>query len=68
LGHGVKVDGIGRDAAVYIYYNAFTNYLTSTSNFSTARAAVIQAAKDSYGENSIAVISAIKSFDAVGVK
>ncbi|MBE0335647.1 M4 family metallopeptidase [Paenibacillus sp. 23TSA30-6] len=66
--HGVKVDGIGRDAAVYIYYNAFTNYLTSTSNFSTARAAVIQAAKDSYGENSIAVISAIKSFDAVGVK
>ncbi|MEK3950677.1 M4 family metallopeptidase [Paenibacillus sp. FSL H7-0703] len=66
--HGVKVDGIGRDAAVYIYYNAFTNYLTSTSNFSTARAAVIQAAKDGYGENSIAVTSAMKSFDAVGVR
>ncbi|ASR46114.1 bacillolysin [Paenibacillus kribbensis] len=66
--HGIKVDGIGRDAAVYIYYNAFTNYLTSTSNFSTARAAVIQAAKDSYGEDSIAVTSAIKSFDAVGIK
>ncbi|WP_342415322.1 M4 family metallopeptidase [Paenibacillus sp. FSL R10-2782] len=65
--HGVTVTGIGREAAVYIYYNAFTNYLTSTSNFSNARAAVIQAAKDGYGENSIAVISAIKSFDAVGV-
>ncbi len=66
--HGVKVTGIGREAAVFIYYNAFTNYLTSTSNFSNARAAVIQAAKDFYGADSLAVTSAIKSFDAVGIK
>ncbi|KJD46061.1 M4 family metallopeptidase [Paenibacillus terrae] len=66
--HGVTVTGIGREAAVYIYYNAFTNYLTSTSNFSNARAAVIQAAKDFYGADSLAVTSAIQSFDAVGIK
>ncbi|WP_431087104.1 M4 family metallopeptidase [Paenibacillus sp. 8b26] len=66
--HGVTVSGIGREAAVYIYYNAFTNYLTSTSNFSNARAAVVQAAKDLYGADSPAVTSAIQSFDAVGIK
>ncbi|WP_179030562.1 M4 family metallopeptidase [Paenibacillus kribbensis] len=66
--HGVTVTGIGREAAVFIYYNAFTNYLTSTSNFSNARAAVIQAAKDFYGADSLAVTSAIQSFDAVGIK
>ncbi|AET57001.1 M4 family metallopeptidase [Paenibacillus terrae] len=66
--HGVTVSGIGREAAVFIYYNTFTNYLTSTSNFSNARAAVIQAAKDFYGADSLAVTSAIQSFDAVGIK
>ncbi|MBE0341522.1 hypothetical protein E4V51_10230, partial [Paenibacillus sp. 28ISP30-2] len=43
-------------------------YLTSTSNFSNARAAVVQAAKDLYGADSPAVTSAIQSFDAVGIK
>ncbi|MGG1617157.1 M4 family metallopeptidase [Paenibacillus sp. NRS-1782] len=66
--HGITVTGIGREAAVFIYYNAFTNYLTSTSNFSNARAAVIQAAKDFYGADSLAVTSTIQSFDAVGIK
>lgn len=65
--HGVAVNGIGRDAAVQIYYSAFTNYLTSSSDFSNARAAVIQAAKDLYGANSAEATAAAKSFDAVGV-
>ncbi|MGG1617158.1 M4 family metallopeptidase [Paenibacillus sp. NRS-1782] len=65
--HNVTVSGIGRDAAVQIYYSAFTNYLTSTSNFSNTRAAVVQAAKDLYGANSAQAIAAAKSFDAVGV-
>ncbi|KKD54228.1 peptidase M4 family protein [Paenibacillus polymyxa] len=65
--HGVTVNGIGRDAAVQIYYSAFTNYLTSSSDFSNARAAVIQAAKDLYGANSAEATAAAKSFDAVGV-
>ncbi|WP_328800749.1 M4 family metallopeptidase [Paenibacillus sp. LX16] len=65
--HGVAVNGIGRDAAVQIYYSAFTNYLTSSSDFSNARAAVIQAAKDLYGANSAQATAAAKSFDAVGV-
>ncbi|MGW8959012.1 M4 family metallopeptidase [Paenibacillus sp. NPDC055715] len=66
--HDVKVDGIGRDAAVQIYYSAFTNYLTSSSKFSNACAAVIQAAKDLYGANSAQAIAAAKSFEAVGVE
>lgn len=65
--HGVTINGIGRDAAVQIYYSAFTNYLTSSSDFSNARAAVIQAAKDLYGANSAQATAAAKSFDAVGV-
>ncbi|AJE52624.1 bacillolysin [Paenibacillus jamilae] len=65
--HGVTVNGIGRDAAVQIYYSAFTNYLTSSSDFSNARAAVIQAAKDLYGADSAEATAAAKSFDAVGV-
>lgn len=65
--HGVTVNGIGRDAAVQIYYSAFTNYLTSSSNFSNTRAAVIQAAKDLYGVSSAKATAAAKSFDAVGV-
>ncbi|MDY7991832.1 M4 family metallopeptidase [Paenibacillus polymyxa] len=65
--HGVAVNGIGRDAAVQIYYSAFTNYLTSSSDFSNARAAVIQAANDLYGANSAQATAAAKSFDAVGV-
>ncbi|MGQ3478362.1 M4 family metallopeptidase [Paenibacillus sp. TY11] len=65
--HGVTVNGIGRDAAVQIYYSAFTNYLTSSSDFSNARAAVIQAAKDLYGASSAQATAAAKSFDAVGV-
>lgn len=65
--HGVTVNGIGRDAAVQIYYSAFTNYLTSSSNFSNTRAAVIQAAKDLYGVSSAKATATAKSFDAVGV-
>jgi bacillolysin len=65
--HSVTVNGIGRDAAAQIYYSAFTNYLTSSSDFSNARDAVVQAAKDLYGASSAQATAAAKSFDAVGV-
>lgn len=51
-----------------IYYRALTVYLTPTSNFSSLRQAVIQSATDLYGAASPEVVSATKSFDAVGIK
>ncbi|MDO3681774.1 M4 family metallopeptidase [Paenibacillus ehimensis] len=65
--YGVTVNGIGRDAAVQIFYDALINYLTPTSNFSAMRAAAIQAATDLYGANSSQVNAVKKAYTAVGV-
>lgn len=64
---GVTVPGIGRDDAVKIYYNALVYYLTPTSNFSAARTALVQSARDLYGANSAQARSVALAFDAVGV-
>jgi len=40
--------GIGNDKAAAIWYRALTVYLTSSSNYASARAAAISAAKDLY--------------------
>ncbi|AWB45529.1 bacillolysin [Paenibacillus sp. CAA11] len=66
--NGVTVTGIGRSAAIRIFYSTLVNYLTPTSNFSTARAAAIAAATDLYGANSSQVTAVKKAYDAVGVK
>jgi vibriolysin len=39
----VAVTGIGADAAAQIWYSALANYMTSSSNFSAARTAMISA-------------------------
>jgi bacillolysin len=66
--YGVTVSGIGNDRVGQIYYRANTVYLTASSTFSQARAALVQAAADLYGATSAEVTSVNQSFDAVGVK
>lgn len=66
--YGVTVPGIGNDKLGAIYYRANTVYLTASSTFSQARAALVQAAADLYGAGSAEVNAVNKSFDAVGVK
>lgn len=65
--HGVTVSGIGIDKLGTIFYRANTTYLTSSSTFSQARAAVIQAASDLYGSSSAEVTAVKNAFTAVGV-
>lgn len=66
--YGVNISGIGDDKVGQIYYRANTVYLTASSTFSQARAALVQSAADLYGAGSAEVASVNKSFDAVGVK
>ncbi len=65
--YGVTVPGIGNDKVGEIYYRANTVYLTASSTFSQARAALVQSAADLYGAGSAEVNAVNKSFDAVGV-
>ncbi|NMM64519.1 peptidase M4 family protein [Clostridium sp. P21] len=59
---------IGCDKTAHIYYRALTEYLTSNSDFSNAKNALVSAASDLYG-NDGSEVSAIKnSFDSVGIK
>ena len=65
--HGVTVSGIGIDKLGTIFYRANTTYLTSSSTFSQARAAVVQAASDLYGATSAETTTVKNAFTAVGV-
>jgi bacillolysin len=65
--YGVPVTGIGNDKVGAIYYRANDIYLTASSTFSQARAALVQAASDLYGATSAEVSSVKQSFSAVGV-
>lgn len=56
-----------RKRAANVFYNALTVYLTKSSGFLELRKAVIQSAKDKYGDGSTAVTEAMKAFDAVGI-
>jgi bacillolysin len=58
---------IGREKLGKIYYRALTVYLTSNSNFSDARQAIIQSAIDIYGEGSVEEAAAKTGFDSVGI-
>ncbi|EIT86817.1 Bacillolysin (neutral protease) [Fictibacillus macauensis ZFHKF-1] len=64
----VDVKGVGNDKLGAIFYKANTSYLTSSSNFSQARQAVVQAASDLYGADSQEVKTVNAAFDAVKVK
>ncbi|MFI9787072.1 M4 family metallopeptidase [Kitasatospora sp. NPDC051984] len=50
--NGDNFNGIGKDKAAAIWYRALTTYMTSTTNYSSARTATLQAAADLYGANS----------------
>ncbi|MGW4808288.1 M4 family metallopeptidase [Kitasatospora sp. NPDC004272] len=50
--NGDTFSGIGKDKAAAIWYRALSTYMTSTTNYSSARTATLQAASDLYGANS----------------
>lgn len=58
---------LGRDKSAQIYYRALTQYLGPTSNFSDARAALLQATADLYGYGTEYNIVA-DSWNQVGVQ
>ena len=61
------ISSIGKAQAEKIYYRALTVYLTPTSNFSYARAALLQSAADLYGNGSSAYNGVKSAWDKVGV-
>ncbi len=56
---------VGRAQAEQVYYDALVNYLTRSSQFIDARLAVIEAARQGFGNNSAAAAAA--AFDGVGI-
>jgi bacillolysin len=58
---------IGREKLGKIYYRALTVYLTSNSDFSDARKAIVQSALDLYGEGSAEEAAVQSGFDSVGI-
>ncbi|WP_421381732.1 M4 family metallopeptidase [Bacillus salacetis] len=61
------IASIGKAKAEKIYYRALTVYLTPTSNFSYARAALLQSAADLYGSGSTTYNAVKTAWDNVGV-
>ncbi|MEU6619780.1 M4 family metallopeptidase [Streptomyces litmocidini] len=59
--------GIGKDKAAAVWYRALSTYMTSTTNYSGARTATLQAAADLYGANSQERYLVSKAWAAVGV-
>jgi thermolysin len=67
---GQSVTGVGagnREQMEKVFYRAFTMLMPASSNFSTARAATIQAARDLYGGGSPAERAVTQAWSAVGV-
>ncbi len=61
------IKAIGREKTERIYYRALTTYLTSRAQFSDARIAIAQAARDLFGDQSAEVDAVNQAFDAVGI-
>jgi Zn-dependent metalloprotease len=61
------VGGIGRDAAQRIWYRALTVYFTSSTNYSGARAATLNAARDLFGAGSSEQNAVAAAWAAVNV-
>ncbi|WP_345044550.1 M4 family metallopeptidase [Streptomyces sannanensis] len=64
----VTVTGIGRTAAYKIWYKALSTYMTSTTGYSGARTATLQAATDLYGANSTQYQAVATAWTAINVK
>ncbi|WP_251091886.1 M4 family metallopeptidase [Streptomyces sp. Caat 7-52] len=64
---GVAVTGIGRAAALQVWYKALTTYMTSSTNYADARAAALRAASDLYGANSTQYAGVGNAFAGINV-
>ncbi|WP_346164734.1 M4 family metallopeptidase [Streptomyces graminearus] len=64
---GVAVTGIGRDAALQIWYKALTSYMTSSTNYAGARTAALNAAAALYGANSAQYAGVGNAFAGINV-
>ncbi|MGV9418167.1 M4 family metallopeptidase [Streptomyces sp. NPDC003674] len=64
---GVAVTGIGRDAALKIWYKALTSYMTSSTNYAGARTAALNAASALYGTNSAEYAGVGNAFAGINV-
>ncbi|MDI6908991.1 M4 family metallopeptidase [Nocardioides sp.] len=65
--NGSTVTGIGRDAASAIWYRALTVYMTSSTSYSGARTATLNAARDLYGAGSAQQNAVAAAWSAVSV-
>ena len=65
--NGSSVSGIGRDAAAKIWYRALTTYMTPSTNYSGARTATLNAAKDLFGAGSTQYGAVAAAWSAVSV-
>ncbi len=65
--NGSTVTGIGRAKALQIWYKALTEYMTSTTDYSDARAATLSAASDLYGSGSTEYSTVKAAWTAVNV-
>jgi Zn-dependent metalloprotease len=65
--NGSTVTGIGHDAAADIWYRALTVYMTSSTDYSGARTASLNAAKDLYGAGSTQYNAVASAWSAVNV-
>ncbi|MFF6996433.1 M4 family metallopeptidase [Streptomyces sp. NPDC008313] len=64
---GVAVAGIGRSAALQIWYKALTSYMTSSTNYAGARTAALNAAASLYGTNSAQYAGVGNAFAGINV-
>jgi hypothetical protein len=64
---GVAVAGIGRAAALQIWYKALTTYMTSTTNYAGARTAALNAAASLYGTSSAQYAGVGNAFAGINV-
>ncbi|MFD7880466.1 M4 family metallopeptidase [Streptomyces sp. NPDC059766] len=65
--NGSTVTGIGRAAALQIWYKALTTYMTSTTKYSGARTATLSAASALYGSSSTQYAAVAAAWSAVNV-
>ncbi|MET7982064.1 M4 family metallopeptidase [Streptomyces sp. NPDC005281] len=64
---GVAVAGIGRAAALQIWYKALTTYMTSSTNYAGARTAALNAATALYGASSTQYAGVANAFAGIAV-
>ncbi|MGW2723554.1 M4 family metallopeptidase [Streptomyces sp. NPDC001492] len=64
---GVAVAGIGRAAALQIWYKALTSYMTSSTNYAGARTAALNAAAALYGTGSTQYAGVGNAFAGINV-